>query len=86
MGSSMVESLAGEDGLHQCGVLKTDTFMQGAASHNWEIPAEDLEPLMPWNVREEDLSIVTDEIDWLSRTMVPVQEWEECLAAEGDKR
>ena len=46
----------------------------------------ELEPLMPWNVREEDLSIVTDEIDWLSRTMVPVQEWEERLAAEGDKR
>ncbi|MFA7492899.1 MAG: transposase domain-containing protein [Proteiniphilum sp.] len=61
-------------------------FMKGAASHIWEIPAEELEPLMPWNVREEDLSIVTDEIDWLSRTMVPVQEWEERLATEGDKR
>ena len=61
-------------------------FMKGAASHNWEIPAEELEPLMPWNVKDEDLSIVTDEIDWLSRTMVPVQEWEERLAAEGDKR
>ena len=56
------------------------------SSHNWEIPAEELETLMPWNVKDEDLSIVTDEIDWLSRTMVPVQEWEERLAAEGDKR
>ena len=42
-------------------------FMKGAASHNWEIPAEELEPLMPWNVKEEDLSIVTDEIDWFPR-------------------
>ncbi len=61
-------------------------FMKGAASHSWEIPAEDLEPLMPWNVKDEDLSIVTDEIDWLTRTMIPVQEWEERLADEGDKR
>jgi hypothetical protein len=40
---------------------------------------------MSWNVKEEDLSIVTEKIDWLSRTMVPVQEWEERLATEGDK-
>ena len=31
-------------------------------------------------------SLYADDINWLSKTMVPVQEWEERLAAEGDKR
>jgi hypothetical protein len=38
---------------------------------------------MPWNVLDEGIFVVSGEIDWLSRTMMPVQEWEERLAALG---
>ena len=57
-------------------------FMKGAESLQWKIPAEVLEPLMPWNVTNEDLAIVTDEYDWLARNMIPIQEWEELQAAK----
>ncbi len=59
-------------------------FMRGAASHSWEIPAEELEPLMPWNVKEGDLGIVTDEYDWLINNMVAADEWEASHTAKID--
>jgi hypothetical protein len=32
--------------------------------------------LMPWNVKEGDLGIVTDEYDWLMSNMMAADEWE----------
>lgn len=48
-------------------------FMQAARYDNLELTGEQIEPLMPWNVKPEDLQIVTDEIDMLSQAMRPVE-------------
>lgn len=48
-------------------------FMQAARYDNLELTGEQLEPLMPWNVKPQDLQIVTDEMSRLSQAMRPVE-------------
>ncbi|MPM58998.1 hypothetical protein SDC9_105835 [bioreactor metagenome] len=44
-------------------------FMQAASYDNLELTGEQLEPLMPWNVKPETLQIVTEEISMLPQAM-----------------
>jgi hypothetical protein len=46
-------------------------FMQAARYDNLELTSEQIEPLMPWNVKPADLQIVTDEMSRLSQAMRP---------------
>ncbi len=55
-------------------------FMKGAVSASWEIGREILEPLMPWNVTREDLSLVTGEYQFIANNMIPIEEYEARLA------
>lgn len=55
-------------------------YMKGAASSDWEISTQDLEPLMPWNVEPKDLSIVTDEYKFLAQNMLSTEEYEAKMA------
>jgi len=48
-------------------------FMQAAKYDNLELTGEQIEPLMPWNVKPEDLQIVTDEMNKLSQAMRPIE-------------
>ena len=56
-------------------------YMKGAASMDWEISTEDLEPLMPWNITQQDLSIVTDEYKFLAQNMLSTEEYEAKLVS-----
>jgi len=47
-------------------------FMQAARYDNLELTGEQIEPLMPWNVKAADLQIVTDELSMLSQAMRPI--------------
>ncbi|MGE4585211.1 MAG: IS66 family transposase [Sphaerochaeta sp.] len=55
-------------------------FMKGAVSASWELGREILEPLMPWNVNQEDLSIVTGEYQFIANNMIPIEEYEARMA------
>ncbi|NCB02981.1 MAG: IS66 family transposase [Spirochaetia bacterium] len=55
-------------------------FMKGGECIDWEISTEDLEPLMPWNVTQQDLSIVTDEYKFLAQNMLSTEEYEARMA------
>lgn len=55
-------------------------FMKGAVSASWEIGRDILEPLMPWNVTQDDLSLVTEEYRFIANNMIPVEEYEAGLA------
>ncbi|WP_320120848.1 IS66 family transposase [uncultured Sphaerochaeta sp.] len=48
-------------------------FMQAAKYDNLELTGEQIEPLMPWNVKAEDLQLVTDEMNRLSQAMRPIE-------------
>lgn len=48
-------------------------FMQAARYDNLELTGVQIEPLMPWNVKPEDLQIVTDEMSMLSQAMRPIE-------------
>ena len=55
-------------------------FMKGAVSVSWEIGRDILEPLMPWNVTQDDLSLVTEEYRFIANNMIPLEEYEAGLA------
>lgn len=55
-------------------------FMKGAVSASWELGPEILEPLMPWNVTQEDLSLVTEEYQFIANNMIPIEEYEARMA------
>ncbi|MFA6774498.1 MAG: IS66 family transposase [Sphaerochaeta sp.] len=55
-------------------------FMKGAVSASWELGREVLEPLMPWNVTQEDLSLVTGEYQFIANNMIPIEEYEAKMA------
>jgi hypothetical protein len=49
-------------------------FAKGAVSASWKIGRDLLKPLMPWNVSQEDLSLVTEEYRFIAQNMIPVEE------------
>ena len=51
-------------------------FMKGAVSASWEIGRDMLEPLMPWNVTKDDLSLVTEQYRFIANNMIPIEEYE----------
>ncbi|MBK5261017.1 MAG: transposase domain-containing protein [Peptostreptococcaceae bacterium] len=55
-------------------------FMKGAVSASWEIGRDVLEPLMPWNVTQDDLSLVTEEYRFIANNMIPIEEYEAKMA------
>ncbi|HAF85498.1 MAG TPA: IS66 family transposase [Sphaerochaeta sp.] len=55
-------------------------FMKGAVSASWGLGREILEPLMPWNVNQEDLSIVTGEYQFIADNMIPIEKYEARMA------
>ncbi|MBK5261016.1 MAG: transposase domain-containing protein [Peptostreptococcaceae bacterium] len=62
---SLIET-AKEQGLNPRNYLAF-LFMQAAKYDNLELTREQIEPLMPWNVKAVDLQVVSDEINILSR-------------------
>lgn len=50
--------------------------MKGAVSASWEIGRDILEPFMPWNVTQDDLSLVTEEYRFIANNMIPFEEYE----------
>ena len=55
-------------------------FMKGAISASWELERDILEPLMPWNVSQEDLSLVTGEYQFIANNMIPIEKYEARMA------
>ena len=55
-------------------------FMKGAVCASWELGREVLEPLMPWNVTQEDLSLVTGEYQFIANNMIPIEEYAATMA------
>ena len=51
-------------------------LMETAKYSNGELSTEQLAPLMPWNLKAEDLSPAEKELAFLNREMVPVEETE----------
>ena len=56
--------------------------MKGAVSASWELGREVLEPLMPWNVtqEDEDLSLVAGEYQFIANNMIPIEEYAATMA------
>jgi len=48
-------------------------FMQASKYDNIELTREQIEPLMPWNVKAADLQVVSDEINTLSQAMKAIE-------------